>query len=857
MPSFRRRPRSKSPKSESVTASGRYIDLHDRNVVNTLSATKMAWQAAAWDYRDLIGELGAALRLKANIVSKVQFVVAQVSQSEDEPAVITGNAKEDGEAKITVPKHVVDAALDCLSRLPFEQGYKFQGMISQGLDVVGECWLHGFPDDDGFETWEALSTSEVVASPSGLGVIDVPGRPARTIDPDTEALIRLWVPHPQWKQLADSPMRQLLDVCEDVVLTGREIRAAATSRIGANGVLLIPNELSLGNKTEAPDEEPETDAFMAAFTAAVVAPISNEGHAGSIVPIVIRGEAEDLKEVRHVTLQRETSAEVLAKQQAGLDRIANSLDLPPEAMQGVGDANHWTAWLIDASTFKNHIEPSVRMIVDSVTESYFRRTLMLPVSQQGYGLSREDAFSVRIWYEAGNVTENANRSADADTAMGNGAISFKSYRAAKGFDETDAPTEEDLQQLAVINARMDPLTMTQLASLILGTKVIVPPADRIGGVDDTTADPQNVTSLPQRGQQAIPAGPGAVQPGIPQTAPTGARVASAAPAPIVSGDVLADIDRALMERLRTAGDDAITRALEKAGNKIKAKVQGHRDTSLTEQLRGVEPAEVGAMVGYDRLEELGLSEDVLLAAAFAYLSVQFTKWTTAAVKQSVKAAAGLVELPLTVVSSLTQAMLSRIPAAWKVFEESLHKRALDKMYGRAGDELRGEVPDTIVLPADTRAALSEIGGGGHGMALGDDVLRTVDSRAHSLGFTWKYGITPRNRAFEPHLNIAGHRFADFSDPALTPPPGYEWLGAKMRPGDHNGCMCDYVPSWALDSADVHAHELKTNIPPAMADDLYLASLDDAAGRTGTYAQRERDRREHVLSVQEQWLTRSK
>jgi hypothetical protein len=851
MPPFWKKQTEARKKTTGITASGRYIDLKDRNVVNTLSATRMAWQATAWNYRDLIGELGAALRLKANIISKVKFVVAQVSDTEDEPTVITGDPEKDDKAEITIAQHVIDAAMDCLKRMPFDQGYRFQGMISQGFDVVGECWLHGYADEDGFETWETLSTSEVIPGPSGLGIMDVPGKAARPIDPETEALIRLWVPHPQWKNLADSPLRIMQDVCEDVVLTGREIRAAATSRIAANGVLFLSNELSLGNTTEDDEITPDSDRFESTFTAAMTAPIANEGHAGAVVPILVFGENESIAATKYITLARETSPVLLEKQQAGLDRIANGLDLPPEAMQGIGDANHWTAWLIDASTFKNHVEPSVRMIVDSVTESFFRRTLMLPTSENGYGLSRDDAFSVRIWYDAGNVTENANRSQDADAAMAVGAISYDSYRAAKGFSDTDKPNEDDLRQLAVMKeGRLDPLSLVQLVSEVLKTKVIIPSKDETTSADGTP----DVSTLPPGSPSQLPAGPAA--PGIPQTAPQGARVASGAPSLVVTGDILADIDRALTERLRTAADDAIVRALEKAGGRIKSSVQGHKDTSLTERLKGVEASEIGAMVGYDRIRELGLTEDVLLAAAFAYLSVQFTKWTAAAVKQSVKAAASIVALPLTAVAALTQSMTSRIPAAWKVLEDSLHKRALDKMYGRAGDELRGEVPDTIVYPGDIRAALAEVGGGGEGMALGHDVLRAVDERAHNLGFTWKYGITPRNRAFEPHLHIAGQRFESFADPALTPPPGYEWLGAKMKPGDHAGCCCNYIPSWAVDAEDVHSAGVVSSESPAMRADRLLAEGDDRAGRTGTYAQRARDQRQHIESVQEQWLNRS-
>jgi hypothetical protein len=826
-----------------VTASGTVVDLTDRNLVNTLSHTRMSWQADAWRYRDLIGELGAALRLKANITSKVSFVAAAVSDGDDEPHILTTSTDTTDTADPPpVPEHVVSAAIDCLTRLPFESGYAFQGMISQGFDVAGECWLHGYPDDDGDEQWEVLSTSEVVPSIAGLGIVTVPGMPARPLNPDTEALIRLWVPKPEWKQLADSPMRMMLDVCEDIVLAGREIRAAALSRIAANGVVLVPNELSMPMR-ENVSLTPENDAFAAGFQAAIVTPISNEGHAGAVAPIVLRGEPEDLKEFRHVTFARETSPELVGKMQAALIRLADSLDLPPEAMKGVGTANHWTAWLIDAATFKNHIEPSVRMIVDSITESFYRRTLV-----KDYGLTKDEALSVRIWYQAGNITENANRSKDADDAMTHGAISYKAYRDAKGFSDEDAPGEEDLQRLAVVNARMDPVTMTQLASIILGTKTVFPARDTVGGTND------QVGQTPSPAQIGPGAGPGQTptQP-VPTAGAPAARVAAGVPPRIITGHALAEIDQALRERLRQAGDDAVLRALEKAGSRIKAKAQG--DKALAAQLTGMDPTEVGPKVGAARLTELGLTEDVLLGLAFTYLGGKFVQWTMTAVKAAVKVVAELAELPLTMIAHLTQTMTARIPGGWQVLEHALRERALAKLYGRGGDELRGEVPDSVVMPGDIRDALSHIGGGGGGIGLGGDVLRAVDHRASRLGFTWRYGITPRERAFEPHAALAGKRFAGFDDPALSTVGKDAWVGPYLTPGDHRGCLCDYVPAWLLEPADTLARVVVGEESPGMAGDRVLAELDDVAGRLGTHSQRTRDERDRMVTVQNQWLSR--
>jgi hypothetical protein len=834
MPSFWRLPtKGKARRQGGVTASGQVIDLRDRNITNTLAQTRMQWQDTAWRYRDLIGELGAALRLKANIISKVQFVPAAVAEGDDEPVVVTGDKDND----TGLAPHVADAATDCLSRLPFGNGYAFQGMISQSFDVTGECWLHGYPDEDGDEQWQVLSTSEVVPSLAGLGVIEVPGRPARPVDVDTEALIRLWVPHPQWKQLADSPMRMMLDPCEDVVLNGRELRMAAMSRIAANGVFLVPNELSMTLRGEGA-LVPERDSFQAQLTAAIMAPINNEADVGAVAPIVIRGEAEDLKEARHLRFDRESSTDLLEKIQASLDRVANSLDLPPEAMKGVGDANHWSAWLIDASTFKNHVEPSVRMIADSITESFFRRTLTMPETAGGYGLSKDEALSVQVWYQAGNVTENANRSQDADQAMDRGAISYDAYRTAKGFGDGDAPSEDDLRQIALMKAGGgDSGVLAQLATAIYGTQPTPPAPVRVVG---------ERTNTKAVGPGQVPAEP------LPETTPPGARVAAGAPGVrVITGAPLADLDRELRDRLRQAGDDALLRALEKAGSRIKAKAQR---TELAARVKGLEPGEVAPVVGQAKLGELGLTEDILLAAAFTPLGLLFTRWVGAHVKATGRTVAELVGLPLTTVAGLTQTMLARVPSAWKRLEDSLRGRALDKLYGRAGDELRGEVPDSITLPGDVRDALAEVGGGGGGIALGNDVLRAVDSRAERLGFIWRYGVTPRERSFEPHRQLAGQRFTGFEDPALVTKPEDAWAGPYYRPGQQPGCMCDYIPAWALPTADTLGREVLVE-SDTMRGDRLLADLDRAAGRTGTSPQHSLAQRNTIIEVQRAWLQR--
>lgn len=1195
MPLFRRRDK---PSPHVMTAAGRVVDLRDRETVATLAMTRMQWQAVAWNYRNSIGELGQALRMKANLLSKLGWTAAYQPPGEDEPVLLTGEPDQDKDedGNPYVAPHVAQAAIECIQALPWGRGYSFVGRISTGFDVPGEVWLHGFPDEEtGEETWEVRSSSEVTPSGGGtLLVTTVPGRPARELDPDEETLIRLWTPHPEWGELADSPLRTLLDVCEDVVLAGREIRAAAMSRIASNGILFIPESLALAK----PDQEtvrPSENGFAAAFTASMTAPINNEGHVSAVVPIVVFGDPEDGQYIKHTPLDRRADSDVIDRLKAALDRIADGIDLPSEAMRGtIGEANHWcldestevltrrgwtsvddfrvgdevlaldhasglaswaatsdlymadvadepmrllearthsslttlnhrwptvtpwgarrwrtsdklngydaittgapvadlpvvakysdalvelvgwfwtegnlnagggltiaqshtvnpgrvdsirralaaefgpsgwteriqpnhsslggpittfrlrspardallevapgkrpsegfidsltlaqlhlfidtscrgdghhwrtgerdiwqrdpsaldayeracilagyavsrqpghdggttvralrttqvrpvkaaaemlrtgkigavdkivtytgrvwcptvpvfhsylarrngrtfytgnSAWLIDAQTFENHLEPGARMIADSITQSYFRRRLTMPVADGGWGLTLEEAKTVRCWFDASTITRNTNRSADADAAMDRAGISYKAYRKAKGFNEDDAPTEEDLQQIQMIRAaRLDPTVLNQLAAKLLGLEVAVP------GVDKAPAlPPGQGPLLPAQGQPPVitdaPVAPGQSGQAGPPATPVGARTASATDPQkvldsvrVIDGQQLADIDRQLIESIRHAAEAELAAVLRKAGNKIKASAQGKPE--LAQLVNGADPMAVGEMVGYDRLAELGLTEDVLLAAAFVYLQSKFAGWTKTAIKDAVLAVSAMLAFPLVTTHALVATMTERIPAAWKRLEASLHTRAMSALYGRKGDTLPdGEVPDTIILPGDIREALAEIGGPSPagvpgGLALGGDLLREIDQRTVGLGFTWRYGVTPRARAFHPHRQLAGERFETYTDPRLVPTPEYAWLGPHMHPGDHLGCSCDAVPAWAVGEADSAAAEVVNVETQGMRNERVLAQLDDAAGRVGTHSQRTRDERARMVEVQRAWIER--
>jgi hypothetical protein len=339
----------------------------------------------------------------------------------------------------------------------------------------------------------------------------------------------------------------------------------------------------------------------------------------------------------------------------------------------------------------------------------------------------------------------------------------------------------------------------------------------------------------------------------------------------VTGDRLVDLDRQLRDRLLTACDQAVVSAVEKAAHRIAAAAQHKVPKADLEAHRG---ADLAAFLGPDRVAELGLVEDALLSYASGWLADKFAQWVLATIKASLQLASLSYGLPLTAVAELSRTLTQRIPAGWNRLEASLRRRSLAKLYGTGGTEEHGEVPDSIVMPGDIRSALSLIGGeprGGvsddgrvhgtrplGGIATGGDLLEAIGRHADEIGFQWRYGITPRQKAFEPHRVLDGRRFTGWSDKGLATSGSTAWLGEHMRPGDHGGCMCDFVPAWALPAeAQRLQDELEAPEPTSMQGERLLADLDRAAGRTGTTAQRTVEQRERIIAAQQRWLANAR
>lgn len=865
-----------------LRAAGIKVERMAAEKMRAVAGQDQAWQRTAWGYRDMIGELRFALQYRARAMSRVRFFIAEILDDDDDPVPVSlRHETEDGKPteraqQVTVDEDLCAAAEAELDRLPLQAGYSFFGLWSENFDVAGEAWLHGRQLDAEEEEWRIRSVLEVDTQGSDVTLKDELGQPRRVdlSDPargyeGTEELYRLWVPHPAYSHRADSALNAMADVLEEIVLIGRERRAASQSRAATNGVWPIPEGVAQVPNTLDEDETPaeRTNRFITDLTAALLAPIMNEGEPGAAAPIILTASREDIEVMSKsfIRFDRQTPKETIELLQSDLGRMATGLDIPPEILTGFADVNHWTAWQIDAATFRHYLEPSLRLMVDSLTMAFLRVALI------ARGFAPNLVRKLRIWYDASKITENPNRRQDALDARQAAAIGDAPFRAALGFSESDAPTPEERILMIAAQGGIDPGT----AAAILAAW-----ARREGEPDLLTAPaaPQAIEPARRQPQHPVQAdAPGGT--GTPDTAPPGL-AAAATPRQTQStmdaqpghhldtttAKTLTDAERNLRNELRAATHQALHRALQRAGNRLRSKTTAQ--PNLHHQLRNHPTTTWAATLGQTQTLALGADLHYLLNQAWDQLKNTFTQRITNTIHTlATHLANRLLRGQPGAADRITHDMTSRIPAAWNTYRAALDKLAEQHLYGQIEQDETGELDDYDIPQALVRDALATIAGrpetsAGPGdrtqpepsLTTGIAVTRELSAAGvETLGYLWVYGITPRQRAYKPHLDLEGTRFASWLDPALATAPADQWLGDHYHPGDHAGCGCDYVPAYAVPAYSQQVRDRLSVPTRATQDILNLAAADDRAGRQGTTAQEIRDQHASIQLLQQRFL----
>lgn len=428
-----------------------------------------AWQQEAIELYSEVGELRYVANATANAASRAHLYVGKWEAGADEPVEVLAGIAADAWAQFGGGRA---GRAELIKRL-FVQ-----------LFVPGEGYVIGFPPgalDDGQEempqglvrmidlTWHVAAGTEVAVKPQEV-TIDFGDRP-RTFGSDELMLIRAWRPNPfRWWQ-ADSPVRSNLPILRELVGLTKHVAATIDSRLAGAGILLIGDSFSLmAGQSPDPDDDAAADPILSALMDAMVTSIRDRDSASAVMPILLQGPDEAIDKVQHLTFATPFDAQTRELRDEAIRRLALGLDAPPEVLMGMGESNHWNAWIIQDDTVRTHIDPALSLITDALT-----RDFLWPVLRDA-GIP--DWSDYAIWWDTSTLTQRADRSQEAIQVFQMGELSANALRRETGFDDSDAPADLDpvvARALALVQASPGLMTDPGLPAVVAALREVLDP----------------------------------------------------------------------------------------------------------------------------------------------------------------------------------------------------------------------------------------------------------------------------------------------------------------------------------------------------------------------------------------------
>lgn len=413
------RSRQKAPEvPRSLIASAVQVKLSDRSWKD-FRLRDEEWQVECWRLYDIIGELHFAANYLGSACSRVRIYVADV----DEKGRVGDEVEDDAE---------VQAIADTLFGGPASKAEAMRS-LGIGLTVAGEMFLIGRAERDADpETWMVVAPSELKRQ-AGSMYVDLGGGKQELV-PQKDLVIRLWTPHPRRMRYADSPTRAALAVLREIEQLTKFVFSQIDSRLSGAGILPIPSNLSF---PYGDDVASGAEGLMQALTDAATAGIAGHGTASAVVPILVEMDPDAINAMPDKPIRFDSDLSEHAKElrDEAIRRLSLALDMPPEVLTGTGDTNHWSAWHIEESAVKIHIEPMVTRICQALTIAYLQPLLKL---------KGKDPKRFTFWFDTAPLTVRPNRLQDTLNLYERGIVSARAVLLAGNYHPNlDAPDTEE------------------------------------------------------------------------------------------------------------------------------------------------------------------------------------------------------------------------------------------------------------------------------------------------------------------------------------------------------------------------------------------------------------------------------
>lgn len=560
----------------SLVAAGILVDRTNSEKMRRLI---QPWQQRALAYYDLVGEAWFASQFYARHLAQIRLCV--------------GKMGDDGQFAELEDESPATAYLDRIKDPGGTGRSQFQASYGRLMFITGEGYTLVTQPDDEEEHWEFVSSDELrvgtdnqymrYQAPS-MGPQPLTGNGGEeggyTGLAENATVYRMWRKHPRYSALADSPMKAVLDLFEELLLLQNAVAARVKSRLSAAGILLWPEEAGFKSQdAQKSDEDILDDPLLNELVQSANAAIQNPGSASGVTPIIIRIAAEYIESVKHLQFFDPG----VAYPETGLRmevirRIALGVDFPPEVLLGMADANHWTSWQIDETTARSHIFPMCQMLCDDLNSSYFRPAL------------REDEIEgwedLVIGFDASAIVVEPDQSKLALELHAAGLLQGDDVLEVSGFEKTARMKDEEY-------AKWVGVQLNEIHTALTGEEPEPPAPPQLLGPDG-----QPIVKDPEEGEDAP------LVKGPPQAQPVEPPAVTAAGASVT------------VERILGAAELSVTRARGLAGARLRSKLKDDE----RELHRDVPNPFLAAVLGPERVVTIERDAGVLVRGAGAELS---------------------------------------------------------------------------------------------------------------------------------------------------------------------------------------------------------------------------------------------
>lgn len=327
----------------------------------------------AWKVWREVGEIHYATSQQARVLSRVQWDV-----------VLNGNQLEPEDAEE-------------MMKAVFGKNYR---------DLTRQCGLH-VQVAGAYVLARADGKWQVLGAP-----LDYRGK---EVVKRADVVINVENPDPREPGRMDSPVLAAMDVARELILTRQQARASARNRTAQLGLLLYPLEAAGG----------DSKTFEKKLATAISAPLTNEMSASSVVPNMVGMQSDYIEKWKTLDLTGDLDERLHERVDRLVHQIAVILDSPPELLEGMGDANHWTAWAVQEDNWRAHVEPMAGLVAEGFALAFAEAADLGP-----------DV--VDIIPDPAPLLERRPALSDVKDAFVEGVVNEEFWRTALGADEEDA-----------------------------------------------------------------------------------------------------------------------------------------------------------------------------------------------------------------------------------------------------------------------------------------------------------------------------------------------------------------------------------------------------------------------------------